>query len=58
MQIILIGIINLIVPINILINLAPDSLTPLQITLGETAWCLCKLVYFQTAWRIPPFWIL
>jgi len=49
MQIILIGIINLIVPINILINLAPDSLTPLQITLGETAWCLCKLVYFQTA---------
>ena len=33
MQIILIDLINFIAPINILINLAPDSMAPMQISL-------------------------
>ena len=33
MQIILMDLINLIAPINILINLAPDRLAPMQISL-------------------------
>jgi len=47
MQIILICLIYLISLINILSNLAPDSLPPIQITLGERAWRLFKLVYLR-----------
>jgi len=39
----LIDLINLIVLINILINVAPDNLAPMQMSL------------LYTAWRLPPF---
>ena len=55
MQISLIDPINLIALINILINLAPDCLAPMQISLPQTAWRLFKLVYSQRAWRLLQF---